>query len=180
MPSARRGSAATPTSNGCFQRLVFIRPLDLASTPSPRSTCAQANGATFQFIEPQRPWSLVPWAFQEHDASVAKCCVAFRNQTRDFATHAAASVDPPHAVAATLEHRRHKASESSVWRAVFGKGAIEKNKKKREKRKQRHEAERTRMAVVYNEPAPREHRARGHELLRRGGARPAPTRAAAH
>ena len=38
----------------------------------------------------------------------------------------------------------------SVWRAVFGKGAIEKDKKKREKRKQRHEAERTRMAVVYN------------------------------
>ena len=46
-----------------------------------------ANGATFQFIEPQRPWSLVPWAFQEHDPSVAKCGVAFRNQTRDFATH---------------------------------------------------------------------------------------------
>ena len=38
----------------------------------------------------------------------------------------------------------------SVWRAVFGKGAIETNKKKREKRKKRHEAERTRMAVVYN------------------------------
>ena len=38
----------------------------------------------------------------------------------------------------------------SVWRAVFGKGAIEKDKKKREKRKTRHEAERTRMAVVYN------------------------------
>uniref|UniRef100_A0A6S8UCT0 Uncharacterized protein n=1 Tax=Pelagomonas calceolata TaxID=35677 RepID=A0A6S8UCT0_9STRA len=89
-----------------------------------------ANGATFQFIEPQRPWSLVPWAFQEHDPSVAKCGVAFRNQTRDFATH--------------------KASELSVWRAVFGKGAIEKDKKKREKRKQRHKAERTRMAVVYN------------------------------
>ena len=71
----------------CFPRLVFFRPLDLASTPSPRSTCAQANGATFQFIEPQRPWSLVPWAFQEHDPSVAKCGVAFRNQTRDFATH---------------------------------------------------------------------------------------------
>ena len=46
-----------------------------------------ANGAAFQFIEPQRPWSLVPWAFQEHDPSVAKCGVAFRNQTRDFATH---------------------------------------------------------------------------------------------
>ena len=134
----------------CFPRLVFFRPLDLASTPSPRSTCAQANGATFQFIEPQRPWSLVPWAFQEHDPSVAKCGAAFRNQTRDFATHAAASVGPPHAVAATLEHRRHKASELSVWRAVFGKGAIETNKRKREKRKKRHEAERTRMAVVYN------------------------------
>ena len=38
----------------------------------------------------------------------------------------------------------------TVWRAVFGKGAIETNKKKREKRKKRHEAERTRMAVVYN------------------------------
>ena len=38
----------------------------------------------------------------------------------------------------------------SVWRAVFGKGAIETNKRKREKRKKRHEAERTRMAVVYN------------------------------
>ena len=81
---------------------------------------------------------------------MAKCGVAFRNQTRDFATHAAASVDPPHAVAATLKHRRHKASELSVWRAVFGKGAIETNKRKREKRKKRHEAERTRMAVVYN------------------------------
>ena len=109
-----------------------------------------SNGAAFQFIEPQRPWSLVPWAFQEHDPSVAKCGAAFRNQTRDFATHAAASVDPPYAVAATLEHRRHKASELSVWRAVFGKGAIETNKRKREKRKKRHEAERTRMAVVYN------------------------------
>ena len=61
---------------------------------------------------------------------MAKCGVAFRNQTRDFATH--------------------KASELSVWRAVFGKGAIETNKRKREKRKKRHEAERTRMAVVYN------------------------------
>ena len=81
---------------------------------------------------------------------MAKCGAAFRNQTRDFATHAAASVGPPHAGAATLEHRRHKASELSVWRAVFGKGAIETNKKKREKRKKRHEAERTRMAVVYN------------------------------
>ena len=109
-----------------------------------------SNGAAFQFIEPQRPWSLVPWAFQEHDPSVAKCGAAFRNQTRDFATRAAASVDPPYAVAATLEHRRHKASELSVWRAVFGKGAIETNKRKREKRKKRHEAERTRMAVVYN------------------------------
>ena len=47
-------------------------------------------------------------------------------------------------------NRRHKASELSVWRAVFGKGAIEKDKKKREKRKTRHKAERTRMAVVYN------------------------------
>ena len=47
-------------------------------------------------------------------------------------------------------NRRHKASELSVWRAVFGKGAIETNKRKREKRKKRHEAERTRMAVVYN------------------------------
>ena len=131
--------------------------------------------------------------------------MAFRNQTRDFATHAAASVDPPHAVAATLEHHRHKASELSVWRAVFGKGAIETNKKKREKRKKRHEAERTRMAVVYNcfahlesiarFPRPvgscvfvlarcrarhstAQHAidagARGHELLRRGGARPLP------
>ena len=81
---------------------------------------------------------------------MAKCGAAFRNQTRDFATRAAASVDPPYAVAATLEHRRHKASELSVWRAVFGKGAIETNKRKREKRKKRHEAERTRMAVVYN------------------------------
>ena len=89
-----------------------------------------SNGAAFQFIEPQRPWSLVPWAFQEHDPSVAKCGAAFRNQTRDFATH--------------------KASELSVWRAVFGKGAIETNKRKREKRKKRHEAESTRMAVVYN------------------------------
>lgn len=59
------------------------------------------------------------------------------------------SLGPLHAVDAS-NNRRHKASESSVWRAVFGKGAIEKNKKKREKRKQRHEAERTRMAVVYN------------------------------
>ena len=158
----------------CFPRLVFFRPLDLASTPSPRSTCAQANGATFQFIEPQRPWSLVPWAFQEHDPSVAKCGAAFRSQTRDSATRfcrvlsfpsvAVAeprsrlsslresprlSLGPLHAVDAS-NNRRHKASESSVWRAVFGKGAIEKNKKKREKRKQRHEAEHTRMAVVYN------------------------------
>ena len=59
------------------------------------------------------------------------------------------SLGPLHAVDAS-NNRRHKASELSVWRAVFGKGAIEKDKKKREKRKQRHEAERTRMAVVYN------------------------------
>ncbi|CAH0364809.1 unnamed protein product [Pelagomonas calceolata] len=163
-----------------------------------------ANGATFQFIEPQRPWSLVPWAFQEHDPSVAKCGVAFRNQTRDFATHfcrvqpfpsvaVAGPAEPTveltprrrrdartfrsvlcrggRAAETTVEptreptaeprtpstpsprrsnNRRHKASELSVWRAVFGKGAIEKDKKKREKRKQRHKAERTRMAVVYN------------------------------
>ena len=59
------------------------------------------------------------------------------------------SLGPLHAVDAS-NNRRHKASELSVWRAVFGKGAIEKDKKKRAKRKQRHEAERTRMAVVYN------------------------------
>ena len=57
--------------------------------------------------------------------------------------------DPLHAVDAS-NNCRHKASELSVWRAVFGKGAIEKDKKKREKRKTRHKAERTRMAVVYN------------------------------
>ena len=57
--------------------------------------------------------------------------------------------DPLHAVDAS-NNCRHKASELSVWRAVFGKGAIETNKRKREKRKKRHEAERTRMAVVYN------------------------------
>ena len=118
-----------------------------------------ANGAAFQFIEPQRPWSLVPWAFQEHDPSVAKCGAAFRNQTRDFATH--------------------KASELSVWRAVFGKGAIETNKRKREKRKKRHEAERTRMAVVYNcfahlESIARFPRPVGSLCLRPSGAVPSP------
>ena len=107
---------------------------------------------------------------------MAKCGVAFRNQTRDFATHFCRvqpfpsvlcradargadgrayervhgrASDPLHAVDAS-NNCRHKASELSVWRAVFGKGAIETNKKKREKRKKRHEAERTRMAVVYN------------------------------
>ena len=77
-----------------------------------------SNGAAFQFIEPQRPWSLVPWAFQEHDPSVAKCGAAFRNQTRDFATHFCRVLpfpsvvrtsprsrrsSPLHAVAVTLE-----------------------------------------------------------------------------
>lgn len=89
-----------------------------------------ANGAAFQFVEPQRPWSLVPHAFREHDPSVVGCGVSFRNQTADFATH--------------------KASEYSIWRAIFGKDAVEKDKKKREKKRVRHERERVRAAVVYN------------------------------
>ena len=65
-----------------------------------------ANGATFQFIEPQRPWSLVPWAFQEHDPSVAKCGVAFRNQTRDFATHFCRVLPFPSVVRTSPRSRR--------------------------------------------------------------------------
>ena len=71
-----------------------------------------SNGAAFQFIEPQRPWSLVPWAFQEHDPSVAKCGVAFRNQTRDFATRFCRVLSFPSVAVAEPRSRRSSLRES--------------------------------------------------------------------
>ena len=180
MPSARRGSVPTPTSN---------------ARTGPRSSSSSRSGLGASSPGPSRSttraWPSAAWPSGTRRATSRRafaasclsllCSVArtpaepavepIPRRRRDARTFrsvlcrggraAEPIVEPtrePTAEPRTpstpsprrSNNRRHKASELSVWRAVFGKGAIEKDKKKREKRKQRHEAERTRMAVVYN------------------------------
>ena len=130
------------------------------------ATPTQRERATFQFIEPQRPWAS-SLGLPEHDPSVPR-------QARPSGTRRATSRRTPRHCRPASRHRRDartpQAQGERVGLAGGLRGARSGNKKKREKRKQQHEAERTRMAVVCNCFAHLGHSARGHELLRRGGA----------